>query len=163
MTTPMGFNKTAVFVREGYEFTFKSWEDLKGKRVGMVQGVSMGQEFDTFVEKNTLVDRVSSRKQNYDKLAIGRIDLIATGLQTGLIQSALYGYKDKIVPLPHPIHPIENGRLYISMSKQSKYIDYLKKAELEIVSNKSYPRLVNALLSYYTDFYVNNQLKNNIE
>jgi polar amino acid transport system substrate-binding protein len=74
--TPMGFNTTSVFVPKGKEFPFSTWDDLIGLRVVMVRGVSMGQDFDSFIQDNTYVSLVNNRQQAFNFLMLGRADFL---------------------------------------------------------------------------------------
>lgn len=116
INVPMGFNPIAVFVKKGREFPFNKWDDLKGRRSGVVYGVSMGEEFDRFLETQTSLERVPDPVLNLRKLAAERIDFTPIGLQAGLLQISIYGFNGVIVPLSHPAL---NGDLYISISNKS--------------------------------------------
>ena len=87
-----------------YLFPFEKLEDLYGKEIGILQGLSIGDEFDTAIrEKLLTMQKVSSYEQNITKLLLGRIDLtIAPGptFQT-LIKEM--GLSDRIVRLSHPV------------------------------------------------------------
>lgn len=124
--TPLAPDPQAVFVWKGREFKFEKWEDLKGKTVGMTIGFSSGKAFDGFLEKNTIVERVSDRLQNYLKLAMGRIDFEPNGLYAGLIKVKESGYEGRIVPLPTPIN---TEYLYMPVSKKSVYLKYLPRLD----------------------------------
>jgi polar amino acid transport system substrate-binding protein len=113
---PMGINPIAVFVKKGHEFPFEKWSDLAGKRSGVVNGVSMGPEFDTFLAKQTHLEIVTQPVLNLRKLAADRLDFIPLGLEAGLLQTQLYGFSDAIVPLPKPAL---DGKLYISISNHA--------------------------------------------
>ncbi len=150
MDTPMGVNDTAVFVKAGHEFPFQRWQDLSGKRAAMVLGVSMGQAFDEFMQHNTTLVRVSDQQQAYRMLLGGRVDFVATGRQLGQIQLRQAGMEKDIVSLDTPIL---SGKLYISMSKQSPYLDHLEVAE-KLLNQPGYQEMVRALLEHYSDMYI---------
>ena len=122
INTPMGHNTTSVFVPKDKEFPFETWQDIEDRRVVMVRGVSMGQDFDSFLKSLSTVERVNNRKQAFHFLSLGRADLLATGHHIGILQRNLYGFKDKISVLP--VH-IQQGNLHFSMSKKSKFIKLL--------------------------------------
>ncbi len=147
--TPMGFNENAVFVKKGREFAFNSWDDLIGKKVGMVLGVSVGEKFDDFLEKNTSIEKVASYKQNFSKLLLERIDFIPIGRFAGLAMLQHLAMQEEIVALPKPI---VTGKLYISMSKKSPYLHLLPKVEA-LMQQDSYNQWVETLLSQYAAIY----------
>jgi len=124
--TPLAQDPQAVFVWKGKEFKFEKWDDLKGKRAGLPLGSSVGKEFDEFLEKNTVVERVPEYLNNYKKMELGRIDFEPGGLYAGLIRIKKLGYEGKVVPLSNPIN---TESLYLPISKKSKYLKYLPELE----------------------------------
>ncbi|WP_019530313.1 substrate-binding periplasmic protein [Dasania marina] len=89
----------AIFVNKNSSFNFDSWQDLQGKRGGMVLGYSYGDELDHFLASNTVIERVSSNFQNITKLALNRIDFMPFERESGLLQVQTHGYESVIVPL----------------------------------------------------------------
>ena len=148
--TPMGFNENAVFVKKGKEFKFDNWQDLKDKRIGMVYGVSMGQEFDTFIKQYAYLDKAQSYKSNFKKLIAGRVDMVPVGRYSGYTIRDKLGFQNDIVDLQKPII---TGKLYISMSKKSKYLHLLPKVE-KIMQEPGYNDWVEGLLDKYVTIYV---------
>ncbi|AZN35629.1 substrate-binding periplasmic protein [Iodobacter ciconiae] len=66
-----------VVVKKGSEFPFYSVNDLKGKRVGITNGVSYGKEFDIALGKELFIaDFNYSFTGMFKKLLYGRIDCI---------------------------------------------------------------------------------------
>lgn len=125
--TPIISAPTAVFVWKGKEFGFEQWEDLTGKKAGIRLGISFGNDFDTFLEKNmTEISKVSTDLQLYKMLEAGRIDFVPNGLYAGLITINKSGFKGKIVPLEIPINEED---LYAPISKKSRYLKYLPQYE----------------------------------
>lgn len=147
--TPIGFNEQAFFVKRGTEFPLERWEDLKGKTIGMVIGVSIGPEFDSFLEENTRVDAVPNFRSNFRKLALGRIDGIPVGRHTGRSLIRSYGLSQDIVDLPTPLL---RGTLYISMSKLSPHRNLLPRVE-KLMQQTWYLDLVETLLEKYSYVY----------
>ncbi|MCR8924284.1 transporter substrate-binding domain-containing protein [Dasania sp. GY-MA-18] len=91
--------KIAIFVHKNNSFKFDSWQDLQGKRGGMVLGYSYGDDFDHFLESNTHIERVSSNFQNITKLALNRIDFMPFERNSGILQVQAHGYESVIMPL----------------------------------------------------------------
>lgn len=147
--TPMGFNENAVFVRRDRPFSFLKWEDLAGRKTAMVLGVSIGQEFDNFLETETTVVRVSTFFQSFHMLARGRIDFIPVGRHSGLAMRDAFGLEERIIDLPNPLL---SGNLYLSMSKKSPYL-YLLPAIQKMMQEDGYYTWVNELLKKYTELY----------
>lgn len=157
--TPMGFNENSVFVQKDKVFPLKSWDDLAGKKTAMVLGVSIGQEFDEFLNSKTDVVRVSTFFQSFHMLARGRIDFIPVGRYSGLAMRNSFGLEDKVVDLKKPLL---TGNLYISMSKKSPYLHLLPAIE-QLMKDDDYYKWVDQLLKKYTELYAEEYKRNHLE
>jgi polar amino acid transport system substrate-binding protein len=148
--TPLSADPSAIFVWKERQFEFNKWEDLIGKRAGLILGDSHGQEFDLFLKKHAAIQYVSRRFQNYKKLELNRIDFEPSGLYTGLIEVKKYGYGDKIIALKKPF---ATNYLYIAISNKSKYLSYL--AQIESGLQKLHENgSIDRLIKKYTDYYI---------
>lgn len=74
--------------------------DLGSNTLGMLFGDSFGDDFDQKVRRHPHVERVSTGKQNFHKLAMGRIDYMPIGLITGRLQAQKLALADRVQPLP---------------------------------------------------------------
>lgn len=114
---PMGVNEIAAFVRRDRSFPLDGgWQALRGKRIGVVQGVSMGGDFDRFLADNTIVERVYEPLQNWQKLMLGRLDLVPVGREAGRLQLRREGLAQDLTDLPTPLL---SGALYVMISRRS--------------------------------------------
>lgn len=154
---PMGINPIAAFVKKGREFPFKQWPDLAGKRSGVVIGVSMGPEFDTFLATQTDLDIVTHPVLNLRKLEAERLDFIPLGLEAGLLQISLYGFEGAIVPLPNPVL---EGKLYISISNKATDLHRQIPRLEKYLSRPEYTQELSKSLKQYREQYVREALKN---
>lgn len=140
---------SAVFVMKGKEFKFESWDDLLGKSMGGILGGSLGTKWDNFTVTKLNVINVSTRAQVLKMLEEDKIDFTPIGLFTGLIQIEKLKYKDRVVPLAHPI---TTGYLYVAMSKKSPYLrhlPYVNKRLLELRNDGTMIRLRNKYVADY--------------
>ncbi|PVB63048.1 transporter substrate-binding domain-containing protein [Labrenzia sp. 011] len=153
---PMGINEIAVFVPRGAEFEFDTLEDLVGKRAIMLNGVSVGQDTDAFLETNTTLQRLDTRLQAFRFLDAGRADFLVTGKEIGLLQRDLHGYRDRITTLPEPI---VHGPLHISLSNRSPYLDHLEDID-RILAEPGYLAMVDDLLDKYKRIYLEENREN---
>lgn len=114
----MGQNRIAVFVPKQRAATmpFSKWDDLKGLRTGLVSGVSMGPEFDTFLEKNTHVERVPNIDSMLKMISMDRVDIVPFGWEAGTIAIERSGLAGQVVPLQQPALV---GELFLSVSRKS--------------------------------------------
>lgn len=148
---PMGINSIGVFVKKGNEFPFEKWRDLAGKRSGVVNGVSMGTDFDTFLAKQTTLEMVYDPVLNLRKLEAERIDFTPIGLEAGLLQIRLYGFEGSIVPLPQPVL---EGKLYISISNKATDLHRQIPDIEKYLSRPEYEQELSKSLSQHREQYV---------
>lgn len=92
---------------------FRSLEDLKGRKVGVVNGYSYTPEFWAFLNQNGVADVANSDEQNFRKLEARRVDYVAAELGNGY--HLLHQLKFKgIVPILD--HPIKTDGLYVAFN-----------------------------------------------
>lgn len=153
---PMGINPIAIFVKKGREFPLQQWSDLAGKRSGVVNGVSMGPEFDTFLATRTRMETVTRPVLNLRKLHTERIDFVPLGLEAGKLQTHLYGFSESIIPLPQPAL---EGKLHISISNHATDL-HRHIPEIErYLSRPEYKKEISNLLHRHHDQYLQENLK----
>lgn len=148
--TPMYSDSQVVFVWKDRKFKFENWSDLKRRRAGILHGVSLGDKFDKFMKENLYVERVSTRRQNFQKMELDRIDFDIIGHLPGIIQVKKLGYEGKIITLKTPI-TTEN--LYFGISKKSlfqKHIPYIEKRLKEFHKDGTIKQLVEQHLKIYS-------------
>lgn len=114
----MAQNRIAVFVPADKVSSLRAqpWQALAGSRTGLVLGVSMGPDFDAFLERETQVSRVSVVQQALRMLTLGRLDIVPFGWEAGLIEIERSGLVGRILPLESPALV---GDLWLSVSKRS--------------------------------------------
>ncbi len=88
-----------LFVNRNQPIRVDRLEDLRGKTAGLLLGDSFGDSFDQFVRQNSHIDYVSRGQQNFEKLALGRIDYMPLGQLSGRLQSQKLGFYEQIEPL----------------------------------------------------------------
>jgi len=154
ITTPMGYNDNAIFVKKGREFSFSNWDDLKGRVGIMMLGVSLGEDFDRFLAQNIKLVRVNTNRQVFGLLERERADFAPYGRYSGAALLKSRG-QDKLFSILEP--PAIKGELYISMSKSSQYLHVLPQIEA-LMQQPGYDDWVIKLLEKYSTVYANDQL-----
>jgi len=114
----MAQNRIAVFIKKerAQQFGLKTWDDLKGMRTGLVLGVSMGPQFDGFLDEHTRVHRVNSVSSIIKMMQRDRLDIFPFGWEAGLLEIELNGLAGRIVPAERPVLV---GDLFVSVAKTS--------------------------------------------
>lgn len=81
---PVGVQRYVFFHLKTYNFDWKSYDDLKGIRIGATLGYSYGDDFQNYEKENKIdVKRVPTDEQNVVKLLKGRIQLFPNELIVG--------------------------------------------------------------------------------
>lgn len=148
---PMAYNQNAVFVRKDSDLRVSQLSDLKGKIVGMVRGVSLGTEIDSFLHDHTNLILVENYTRLFRILDLKRIDGLIVGRESGLSHIRLLNLSDSITDLPFTL---VNAELYISVSNQSAFLDTLP-AINDMLMSSGYLEAHNGLFKKYQDAYFN--------
>ena len=111
-----------LFVNRKNPLHFQQWQDLRGKTAGLLLGDSFGDSFDRFVHLNSPIEYVSRGQQNFQKLALGRIDYMPLGQLSGQLQSRKLGLHEHITALQNTI---TTEYYYLAVGKNSGLQQYL--------------------------------------
>jgi polar amino acid transport system substrate-binding protein len=135
---PILFSKWVFFIRkaDAGKLKYDSFEDLKGKRIGLVKDVKYTAELWDFVIMEKIYETVATEDLNIIKLVKNRVDYIATELGTGIYLAKKAGYENDIVPLSK--NPILSAPIFIIFSPKlvkkefvNNFSDELKKLKIE--------------------------------
>ena len=148
----MGQNRIAVFVSKARaaSMPFNKWDDLKGLRTGLVSGVSMGPEFDQFLEQHTHVERVQSIDSMLKMISVSRVDIVPFGWEAGSIAIERSGLAGAVVPLQQPALV---GELFLSVSRKSPLAARLPEIGMYF-SRSGYPDELRRLLEEHSRAYL---------
>jgi len=114
--------KLVFYTKKGSGLTFKTVDNLKGKKVGVIRGWSYGDDFDGARQKQLFeAEENVSDELNFQKLALGRIDYLVAILQSGDSVIAKLNLQDKVELLETPL------------AVNPTYLVFGKKANLQAV------------------------------
>ncbi len=117
-------SNTAVYVREGQEL-IKKYEDIYGKRIGVVRGA---KHFDRFDADEKIIKEVTTTNDlNFEKLSRGRVDAVVCQEVVGDYIVATKGYEGKIEKCPYKYEKPKN--VYFTVSKKSPLMRRIKEIE----------------------------------
>ncbi|MFT5720784.1 MAG: polar amino acid transport system substrate-binding protein [Motiliproteus sp.] len=119
---PVIADPISLFINRDKPFSFTRLDDLHGKTVGLLLGDSFGEAFDDYLLDNNPIEYVSSGKQNFGKLALGRIDFMPLGRLSGELQSKKLGFYPQIIPLNRVI---STEHFYLAVGRNSDLIKHL--------------------------------------
>ncbi|OHD40449.1 MAG: hypothetical protein A2015_13955 [Spirochaetes bacterium GWF1_31_7] len=114
------------FIRKEDEgkYTFNSYKDLKGLRIGFTKGQSYSDGFLDAISRNLfIIDEVVQDSLQIPKLLNYRIDAVPLSTSTTLYVAEKDGYRNKISYLPKPV---KSEPYYNTFVKNSDYPDLMK-------------------------------------
>lgn len=151
--SPFFENPVVVFVAKGKEFPFNQWKDLIGKYGNLNLGDRHGKEFDDFVSKYLMIQRVPGLKTNFKMLLKNRADYFITGLYPGRSFLVTSGLDKQISYLPKYIH---SGVIHHGFSKKSacrQLIPYFDKRLKELWEDGTTKKLMEKNLKLWKDLH----------
>lgn len=124
---PLAREKWLFFVRsaDADELSFSSYDELKDRRIGILRGASVTEEFWEFVKEHGNYELVKTDKVNFKKLEKGRLDYVVTSYSNGVMLVKEMGLASKIQPLPSPV--IKEDDLYIIFSKKTTKREFVER------------------------------------
>ncbi|MBI9092050.1 MAG: transporter substrate-binding domain-containing protein [Desulfobacterium sp.] len=105
--------------------TFNTYDDLKGKRIGIVRGFAYPVEFSNFVETEKNAQAVENDGYNFQKLMAGRIDYVIADNANAMLIIREMGLTGKVVPISSKV--ILESDLNLIFSKKTVTEAFVKK------------------------------------
>lgn len=113
---PFHVSSLVFFIHQDRPFQFNTLEDLKGRNIGLVTGFSTSPEFDEALNKQWFtVSPVNDFKQNFEKLAVKRVDMVLVNRHVG-------AYLLKKLNLP------QIAALSVPLTARPAYLTFSKRA-----------------------------------
>ena len=110
---PLYEESLVLFINKDRPFEFDDVADLEGRIVGVNRGWSYGQKFDEARERELFTVSIkNSPEENFQLLALGRIDCVILDKLSGNSYVELLKIEDRIDVLPNPFS-INNGYLIV--------------------------------------------------
>ncbi|NRA52693.1 MAG: transporter substrate-binding domain-containing protein [Gammaproteobacteria bacterium] len=148
-TQPIMADPIGIFVNSDKISHYQSQVDLKGKTTGLLLGDSFGDQFDRFIKQHTKIEYVSQGQQNFEKLALARIDFMPIGISTGALQSQKLGYQQQISLAPLTINTEHYFLALGRGSKLSQHLPYLNRRLSELEASGEIKRLITKFSQRY--------------
>ncbi len=113
--------KIVFFHLKKFTFDWKSLEDLKGKRIGLVRSFKYSDAFDAILKTGLLeIEYVATQEQNLKKIAGNRIDITPIVLESGYeTLKALFAPKE-VLDFTHHAVPVAEQSLHLLLSKKKE-------------------------------------------
>ncbi|MEA3353163.1 MAG: transporter substrate-binding domain-containing protein [Campylobacterota bacterium] len=141
--------KWLFFVRSDRfdELQFKSYDDLKDKKIGVLRGASISEEFWSSVKKHKNYSEVKLDKFNFKKLMAGRIDYLVTSYANGSVIIDDLGLQGKVKPILS--HTIKEDGLYMIFSKKTVSKDFVERFSNQLAKFKNSERYLEIHKKYF--------------
>tara|TARA_R110002167_G_scaffold49632_6_gene145379 strand:- start:612 stop:1370 length:759 start_codon:yes stop_codon:yes gene_type:complete len=144
---PLFQEKLVLFVNKNNKFEFNTLEDLKGKVIGVNRGWSYGQEFDAArANKLFTVNIRNDPNENFKMLALGRIDCLILGKQSGDLYVQYTGLEDQVISLPKAFSVNEGYLIIPKVLKMEKLLNEFNLALLKIKKDGTYNNIVETFI-----------------
>jgi polar amino acid transport system substrate-binding protein len=116
---PLMSEKWMFFVRSEKvdDLSFTSYDQIRNRRIGILRGASVTEEFWGFVKENANYEEVETDDLNFKKLYRKRLDYVVTSYSNGMMLLKKMNLTAAIRPLPSPV--IKEDNLYIIFSKKT--------------------------------------------
>ncbi|MCP4487860.1 MAG: ABC transporter substrate-binding protein [Gammaproteobacteria bacterium] len=120
----------------GRSFNWNTFADLKPYKIGVVAGYGYSEEFQKAIKRYSYdIDEAISPKQNFLKLALGRVDIIpSAGIDGNYIINNNPELKGKVIPAIKPFRnqPVEFYMAFSKKSKAKKLLPKINKVILDL-------------------------------
>ena len=112
-----------IFVKRGNEFKYHDFDDLAGKKLDLIRGTSLGNEFDQYIKQHIETSEVNTFSQQMARLNVGRSDIVVLDPFTATQTLKDLKLSSKIVMLDTPmvVNPVH--LIYSKKSPCVKYFD----------------------------------------
>ena len=150
--TEFAANPVAVFVRKGTFDKVKSLNDFKGKFGSINAGDKHGVEIDNFVSRQQNMQHIHGLSQNFDMLAMARVDYFITGLYVGVDHISAKNLKGKFDIALQIDGPVVHNAFSKQFAEQCPHV--ILAFEQELKAFKTQGKVSEALV-HYNELWLN--------
>lgn len=151
---PVHYSDYVLFTKVGKNFSFRSYDDLSGKIIGKIDGISLGDEFDeALAQKKMTIKTYPDPSSALRGLLMGEIDAYAGNIDVTYYRLKTMGMTSSIVYLPKKI--LSQKPAYLVMSRASdlenkeEVIQQLERALDQMRKDGTYSKIARRYLLRY--------------
>lgn len=122
-------NPVAVFGSRERVFEYHGLTDLLGLRGGITRGNLFGNGVDEFLRDKLSVEESNNPENNFDKLALGRVDYFVTGYYTGMALLLKRGDEERFIAKAPFLTDTPN---YLVLTRSGKCPDMLERIDARL-------------------------------
>lgn len=120
--TPIHYSDYVLFTKVGTKFSFRTYEDLRGKVIGRAAGTNLGEDFAAALEQKVMtVKDYPDLSSALRGLLVGETDAYAGNIDVTYYRLKAMGMASSIVYLPKKL--VTQRPAYMVMSRASKLED----------------------------------------
>ena len=139
-------SKWVFFIRrtDAGKLKFDSFEDLKGKRIGLARDTKYSDALWDFVKKEKNYELARGEEINLTKLVMNRIDLTVCDYINGMVVAKKIGLENEVVALT--ANPVESSPLYIAFNRKrvdKKFVDRFSDELRQFKLSDRYRQILN--------------------
>jgi polar amino acid transport system substrate-binding protein len=141
-------DKIMVYTKADTTFAFAGTADLKGKKVGVINGWSYGSDFDQLKESGELTaEGTSADELNFKKLNAGRLDCLLAIEQSGDAIIKKLNLTDKITKVTPPLVVNSTYLVFAKSSNQQELLDKINQAISDMKGDGSYDQMIETIFN----------------
>ncbi len=126
-TLPVTNDTLNVFVKRGNEFNYQKFKDLAGKRIDLIRGTSLGNEFDSYMQGHLVISEMNTFSQQMARLNVGRSDIVVLDPFTAASVLKELKLSKDIVMLKKPVVVNPVHLIFSKKSPCVKHLDAMNK------------------------------------
>lgn len=140
----------SFFIRKKDEgkLKYESFDDLKGKKIGVVRGYYYSPEFLEFIRTEKNFEDVAYDDQNLKKLVHGRLDYIVMDKMNGFYLIKKMGLSDKVVAIKKPLNTVSIYAIFSKETVEKSFVDSFSAALGEFKTSFEYKLIYK---KYFSD------------
>jgi len=140
----------SFFIRKKDEgkLKYESFDDLKGKKIGVVRGYYYSPEFLEFIRTEKNFEDVAYDDQNLKKLVHRRLDYIVMDKMNGLYLIKKMGLSGKVVAIKKPLNTVSIYAIFSKETVEKSFVDSFSAALGEFKTSFEYKLIYK---KYFSD------------
>lgn len=145
---PLTVSHWVFFVKKDMDKTlrFKTLDDLKGKRIGVIRGFNYPPDFITYARNNAILEYGADAMMNLRKLLDGRLDYVFEEVGPGMFGILELKAEDRIEPILDA--ELATEPIYVLFSKATVSPEFVKQFSDELRRFKQTEQYDRILKSY---------------
>jgi len=144
---PVPLFKTGTYIWTNSPDALSSWDDLKGKRIGVVYGSAYTPEFIKFIEAHCTLEKVHAVEGGFEKLNNDEVDCVVAEWGEG--QQLLSSME--MTAYPNAQCPVTQTDIFLFFSAKLESKDFVSRFTQALEAYKASPEHAELFKEYFGD------------